>query len=118
MTSWDHVYLGDRLDGSPIFHQQLHDFDAIFLAGNVQWSKAVLCKRQLVSGRHVQPLSRTTCITRRPTAPSHMLCPEGSAPLVSTERACGGMCMDSCLCGHRNKCPQQHGNSSDKDQGP
>lgn len=56
MTSRDRVYLGDRLDGSPVFHQQLHDFDAVFLAGNVQWSKAVLCKRQLVSGRHAQPL--------------------------------------------------------------
>lgn len=39
-------YLCYSLDWSPIFHQQFHDFDAVFLAGNVQWSKTILCKRQ------------------------------------------------------------------------
>lgn len=46
VTSRSVLYLCDSLDGSPIFHQQFHDFDAVFLAGNVQWSKTVLCKRQ------------------------------------------------------------------------
>lgn len=46
VTGGDSVYLCHGLDGSPVFHQQLHDFDAVFLAGNVQGGKAVLCKRQ------------------------------------------------------------------------
>lgn len=44
-SGW-HVYLCDSLDGGTAFHQQLHDFDAVFLAGNVQWGETVLRKRQ------------------------------------------------------------------------
>ena len=35
-------YLSDGLDGSSVFQQQLHDFDAVLLASDVKWGEAVL----------------------------------------------------------------------------
>lgn len=38
-------YLGSRLDGRPMLQQQLHDLDAIFLAGDMEGREAVQSPR-------------------------------------------------------------------------